>query len=83
MADHDPGTTAASAYIRVQAVDALYAEVVAAGFAVLADDVLRDRWEQGASLERISALEDKPWGLREFALLDLDNNLLRIGQPLT
>jgi hypothetical protein len=25
-------------------------------------------------------LEDKPWGLREFAVLDLDGNLLRIGQ---
>jgi hypothetical protein len=25
-------------------------------------------------------LEDKPWGLREFALIDLDGNLLRIGQ---
>jgi len=26
------------------------------------------------------ALEDKPWGLREFAVIDLDGNLVRIGQ---
>ena len=25
-------------------------------------------------------LEDKPWGLREFAIVDADGNLLRIGQ---
>lgn len=81
-ADLDPATTAGMAYIRVTDVDSLYAEVLDAGFEVLAPDVLGERWDRGASLERISALEDKPWGLREFALLDVDNNLLRIGQPL-
>jgi len=25
-------------------------------------------------------LEDKPWGLREFVVVDLDGNLIRIGQ---
>lgn len=29
----------------------------------------------------ISDLEDKPWGMREFALWDLSGNLLRFGQP--
>jgi hypothetical protein len=82
QADLDPATTAGMAYIRVADVDGLYAEVLNAGFEVLAPNVLRERWERGASLERVSALEDKPWGLREFALLDVDNNLLRIGQPL-
>ena len=28
----------------------------------------------------METVEDKPWGLREFALIDLDGNLLRIGQ---
>jgi hypothetical protein len=28
----------------------------------------------------MDTVEDKPWGLREFALIDLDGNLLRIGQ---
>ena len=27
-------------------------------------------------------LEDKPWGMREFAVLDIHGNLLRIGQTL-
>ena len=31
-------------------------------------------------IPRMDALEDKPWGLREFAIVDLDGNLLRIGQ---
>ena len=31
-------------------------------------------------IPRMDALEDKPWGLREFAVVDLDGNLLRIGQ---
>ena len=29
---------------------------------------------------RMDVLEDKPWGLREFAIVDPDGNLLRIGQ---
>jgi hypothetical protein len=28
----------------------------------------------------MEALEDKPWGLREFAIVDPDGNLLRVGQ---
>ncbi len=31
-------------------------------------------------IPRLDAVEDKPWGLREFALVDPDGNLLRIGQ---
>ena len=31
-------------------------------------------------IPRMDVLEDKPWGLREFAIVDLDGNLLRIGQ---
>ena len=27
-------------------------------------------------------LEDKPWGMREFALLDEDGNLVKFGKPL-
>lgn len=33
-------------------------------------------------IPRQDALEDKPWGLREFAIVDPDGNLLRIGQLL-
>lgn len=31
---------------------------------------------------RMDPLEDKPWGLREFAVVDPDGNLLRIGQVI-
>ena len=27
-------------------------------------------------------LEDKPWGMREFAVIDPDGSLLRIGQVI-
>ena len=33
-------------------------------------------------IPRITALEDQPWGMREFALVDPDGNLLRVGQEL-
>lgn len=31
-------------------------------------------------IPRQDTLEDKPWGLREFAIVDPDGNLIRIGQ---
>ena len=33
-----------------------------------------------SGIPRMDVLEDKPWGLREFALIDVDGNLLRIGE---
>ena len=42
-----------------------------------------DAWhERLVSLGReVSALEDKPWGMREFTLTDPSGNSLRFGQP--
>jgi uncharacterized glyoxalase superfamily protein PhnB len=34
-----------------------------------------------AQLE-VGPLEDKPWGMREFALVDHDGNCLRVGQAI-
>jgi hypothetical protein len=34
----------------------------------------------GSGIPRIDRLEDKPWCLKEFAIVDPDGNLLRIGQ---
>ena len=34
-----------------------------------------------SGIPRIDRLENKPWGIREFAIVDPDGNLLRIGQP--
>ncbi|MFU1921534.1 class I tRNA ligase family protein, partial [Klebsiella pneumoniae] len=36
----------------------------------------------GQGIPRITVLEDQPWGMREFALIDPDGNLLRVGQEL-
>ena len=33
-------------------------------------------------IPRMEPLQDKPWGLREFAIVDPDGNLLRIGQVI-
>jgi catechol 2,3-dioxygenase-like lactoylglutathione lyase family enzyme len=33
-------------------------------------------------LDRITRLEDRAWGMREFAVVDPDGNLLRIGEIL-
>jgi hypothetical protein len=33
-------------------------------------------------IPRMDGLQDKPWGMREFAIVDPDGNLLRIGQTL-
>lgn len=29
----------------------------------------------------VGEIDDKPWGMREFSLIDRDGNALRIGQP--
>ena len=43
---------------------------------------LRLRGRDASKFTDMDALEDKPWGLREFAIGDPDGNLLRIGQIL-
>lgn len=45
-----------------------------------------DEWyrfvqERQLPMPRAGRLEDKPWGQREFSLLDPDHNLLTFGQP--
>jgi hypothetical protein len=37
----------------------------------------------GQGIPRLDRLENKPWGLREFALVDADGNLVRVGQVIT
>ncbi|MEV0686937.1 hypothetical protein AB0I35_24010 [Nocardia sp. NPDC050378] len=46
------------------------------------DEELRRRWNAGGGgLARVTPAEDKPWGFKEFALMDPDNNLLRFAKP--
>ena len=62
-----PETSCAGCYLRVVDVQSFYRDAVAAGL-------------PQAGIPRLDALQTKPWGLREFAVVDPDGNLLRIGQ---
>jgi catechol 2,3-dioxygenase-like lactoylglutathione lyase family enzyme len=66
-AEHDPLRTAASVYLYVSDADALHAE-----------------WKASDNLEgRLTAPHDTPYGLREFAYVDPDGTLHRIGSRIT
>jgi hypothetical protein len=66
-AEHDPLRTAASVYLYVSDADALYAE-----------------WAALGDLDgRLIAPDDTPYGLREFAYVDPDGTLHRVGSPLS
>ena len=64
-----PAESSAGCYIRVSDVESFYRAFVSA-------DLPR------RGIPRQDALEDKPWGMREFAIVDPDGNLIRIGQTL-
>ncbi|MEE3063961.1 MAG: VOC family protein [Actinomycetota bacterium] len=64
-AEHDPLRTASSVYFYVSDADALYGEWAA----------LQDL--EGRLVEPV----DTPYGLREFAYIDPDGTLHRIGSP--
>jgi catechol 2,3-dioxygenase-like lactoylglutathione lyase family enzyme len=62
-----PAESSAGCYIRVLDVESIYAACSVNGL-------------PASGIPRMDRLEDKPWGLREFAIVDPDGNLLRIGQ---
>lgn len=62
----DPKENYAQVYIRTNYVDELYKKLL----------------ENKISIHPNGHLENKPWGQREFSLLDPDNNLLTFGQSL-
>jgi catechol 2,3-dioxygenase-like lactoylglutathione lyase family enzyme len=64
-----PAESYAGCYIRVRDVESMYRAVSLARL-------------PRKDIPRMDTLEDKPWGLREFAVVDEDGNLLRIGQVL-
>jgi catechol 2,3-dioxygenase-like lactoylglutathione lyase family enzyme len=64
-----PAESFAMCYIRVSDAEGLYRAFASAGL-------------PRRGIPRIDAFEDKPWGMREFAIVDSDGNLLRIGQRL-
>lgn len=88
-ADFDPFVNASSAWVEVDDADALHAEWAACGLWLLEGAItpeqrteMRERWARGDRIGRLSPVMDTPWNVREFALLDLDNNTLRFGRPL-
>lgn len=62
-----PIHSSAGCYIRVLDVENIYRSFVSAQL-------------PRTGIPRMDILEDKPWGLREFAVVDPDGNLVRIGQ---
>jgi catechol 2,3-dioxygenase-like lactoylglutathione lyase family enzyme len=62
-----PADSSAGCYIRVLDVDEFYLSCALSGL-------------PSTGIPRMEVLEDKPWGLREFAVIDPDGNLIRIGQ---
>jgi catechol 2,3-dioxygenase-like lactoylglutathione lyase family enzyme len=66
---HDPRAGAHGAYLRPGDIDALSAEIAALGL-------------PASGVPRFHPAEDKPWGMRELALIDPDGNLIRAGREL-
>lgn len=64
-----PAESSAGCYIRVLDIESIYRSFASSGL-------------PHAGIPRMDSLEDKPWGLREFAVVDPDGNLLRIGQVI-
>jgi len=64
-----PAESYLACYLRVAQVDELFQE-----FQTL--DLPR------TGIPRLGGLEDKPWGMREFHIVDPDGNLLKIGQVI-
>lgn len=64
-----PAESWAGCYLRVADVEPLYESFLAAAL-------------PKRGIPRMDAIENKPWGMREFAIVDEDGNLLRVGQVL-
>jgi catechol 2,3-dioxygenase-like lactoylglutathione lyase family enzyme len=67
--DGGPAWPDHGAYLRIADVDAWHAAFAEADL-------------PAAGVPRLSPVEDKPWGMREFALVDPNGHLLRVGTPL-
>lgn len=63
----DPKENYGQVYIRTNDIDAVYAGLL----------------ECEAPIHPNGHLSEKPWGQREFSILDPDNNLLTFGQELS
>ena len=64
-----PAESSAGCYLRVSDAESIYQAFAAAKL-------------PPTGIPRQDVIEDKAWGMREFAIVDPDGNLLRIGQTL-
>ena len=64
-----PADSHAGCYLRLANVDAMYA-------------AFQNAKLPRFGIPRIDQIENKPWGMREFALVDADGNLVRIGKVI-
>ena len=62
----DPNENYGQVYIRTDDIDGLYKSLV----------------EKKVNIHPNGHLQNKPWGQKEFSLLDPDNNLLTFGQSI-
>ena len=62
----DPAENYGQVYIRTDDIDGLH----------------QDMMDKGLSIHPGGPLQTKPWGQREFSMLDPDNNLLTFGQAV-
>ena len=62
----DPKENYGQVYIRTDDIDKLYQSML----------------DNKVTIHPAAALQTKPWGQKEFALLDPDNNLLTFGQSI-
>jgi hypothetical protein len=92
--DHDPHT-AGVAYLRVRDARELHERlhhdlesagrlflVPAAGFTDALTEELRVRDEAGEDLVTLTEIEEKPWGVHEFGIIDPAGWLVRVGSPV-
>ena len=66
FADLDPTENYGQVYIRTNQIDILYKEML----------------ENNNSIHPAGKLQTKPWGQKEFSILDPDNNLLTFGEAV-
>jgi catechol 2,3-dioxygenase-like lactoylglutathione lyase family enzyme len=64
--DLDPKANYGQVYLRTDAIEDLHRSLV----------------DRGVSIHPNGGLQTKPWGQKEFALLDPDHNLLTFGQAV-
>lgn len=62
----DPKENYGQAYIRTQGIEALYQSMI----------------DNNNNIHPAGHLQTKPWGQKEFAMLDPDNNLLTFGESV-